>query len=269
MTVNLPHANGLEPAPPSHPSGLARMVRPGVPGAGTVVCVHGSLDRSGSFARLARRIDGPSIIAYDRRAYQGSRSLPARPELDVHVDDLLEIVAGVAGDGPVKVVGHSFGGVVALAAALRAPDGIDFLVLYEPPMPWLSDEPNPFRGTPPTGPPAAEVEAFFRRMVSDEAWDRLSEHDRAERIADGEALVADLTIIRMATPFSFDQLRGLAVPLTIGIGSKSLSSPSVKVAREVVDLVPSGRIDIIEGAGHGAHLSHPGRLAELVPNRTA
>ena len=59
------------------------------------------------------------------------------------------------------------------------------------------------------------------------------------------------------------------MPLTIGIGSKSLSSPSVKVAREVVDLVPSGGIDIIEGAGHGAHLSHPGRLAELVPNRTA
>lgn len=239
-------------------------MRAGKPDAGVVVCVHGSLDRAGSFSRLARRLGGPTVVAYDRRGYQGSRSLAAVSDLDVHIDDVLEIVASTSGNGPVTLVGHSFGGVIALAAGLRAPEGISSLVLYEPPMPWISDEPNPFRGTPPTGSPATEVETFFRRMVSSEAWDRLSEQDRADRVADGPALVGDLTIIRMDTPFDLTQLEQLEIPLTIGIGSRSLAAPSAASARKIIDHVPTGSLTVIDGAGHGAHLSHPGRLAELV-----
>ena len=40
-----------------------------------IICVHGGLDRGGSFARLARRTEQFDLIAYDRRGYQGSRSL--------------------------------------------------------------------------------------------------------------------------------------------------------------------------------------------------
>ncbi|HEY5010734.1 MAG TPA: hypothetical protein VIH73_06215, partial [Acidimicrobiales bacterium] len=41
----------------------------------TVICIHGGLDRGGSFARLARRIDRFDLVTYDRRGYQASREL--------------------------------------------------------------------------------------------------------------------------------------------------------------------------------------------------
>ena len=41
----------------------------------TVICIHGGLDRGGSFARLARRMELFDLVAYDRRGYQGSRDL--------------------------------------------------------------------------------------------------------------------------------------------------------------------------------------------------
>ena len=40
--------------------------------------------------------------------------------------------------------------------------------------------------------PGDEAERFFRRMVGDAAWDRLPDEARADRRADGPALVADL-----------------------------------------------------------------------------
>jgi pimeloyl-ACP methyl ester carboxylesterase len=255
---------GLEAISPSEPTGLARFAA-GHPGrGGTVVCVHGSLDGGRSFARLARRLDGRRVVAYDRRGYQGSRGIAPAAVLDAHVHDLLEVVAGVAGEGPVHVVGHSFGGVIALATTMRAPDDISALTVYEPPLPWLNPEQSIFLGVPPTGPPPAEVEAFFRRMVSDEAWERLSADERAQRMADGPALMGDLTIIRMSRPFKMTDVAELTVPVTIGVGDRNLAAPSALAAVDLVAATPMARLEVVADAGHGAHLTHPGRLAEMI-----
>ncbi len=101
-----------------------------------VVLVHGSLDRSSSFARVLRRLDDLHTVVYDRRGYHGSRrALPLNTTLAGHVDDLLEVIGG----RPAVVVGHSYGGDVALGAALRGGNGgsIRSVGVYEPPMPWL------------------------------------------------------------------------------------------------------------------------------------
>ena len=66
----------------------------------TLICVHGGLDRGGSFARLARRTEIFDVIAYDRRGYQGSRDL-APLDLTHHVDDLLALTREAALRGPV------------------------------------------------------------------------------------------------------------------------------------------------------------------------
>ncbi len=160
---------------------------------GCVICVHGALDRGGSFARLVRRLEGFDVLAYDRRGYQGSRDL-APVDLEHHIEDLEALIEREALRQDVILFGHSFGGVVTLGAAARHSSEVRFVVNYESPMAWVLPRAS-FR--PPLSDDAqAEAEAFFRRVMSDRAWERLSEAQRESRRLDGPALLTDLTAVR-------------------------------------------------------------------------
>jgi pimeloyl-ACP methyl ester carboxylesterase len=242
-----------------------------VAGGPAVVLVHGSLDRAASFTRVLRRVDDLHTVVYDRRGYQGSRPvLPLNTTLDGHIDDLLTVL----GDRPAVVIGHSYGGDIALGAALR-PDGshIVSVAAYEPPMPWLDLWPaNPGGAAATTGvgtrtgtlPPeeaGAEAERFFRRMVGDTAWDRLSEDAKRSRRADGPALSAELRAIRTTVP-PFD-VSSLSVPSLFARGGCSVGRYRDTVTW-LVDHVPGAELFEIAGAKHGAHLTHPDGFAALV-----
>ena len=123
--------------PPDHQLSLTEHTPDGVdPRAPLVVLVHGSLDRAGSFARVTRRLDDLHTVAYDRRGYHRSRGAsPVHGTFEGHVDDLLSVID----DRPCVGVGHSYGGDIALAGAVRAggPGPILAVAAFEPPMPWL------------------------------------------------------------------------------------------------------------------------------------
>jgi pimeloyl-ACP methyl ester carboxylesterase len=108
---------------------------------------------------------------------------------------------------------------------------------------------------------AAAAERFFRRMVGDAAWDRLSEPAKAERRADGPALEAELSAIRV-TEEPFD-VTTLAVPATFGRGEQSASRHRGTVAW-LSEHVPGAEQVEIAGASHGAHLTHPDAFASMV-----
>ena len=232
-----------------------------------VVFVHGSLDRGSSFARVWRRLPDLDTVTYDRRGYQGSRQIvPVAAGLHEHVDDLLDVI-----DGRESVaVGHSYGGNVVLAAALDDRGrSIRAVAAYEPPQPWLriqsggSAEPPGAAPAPPpeNEDPAAAAERFFRRMVGDRSWDRLSEDEKADRRADGPALAAELGAIRVAHP-PFD-VGALRIPVIYGRGEDSLPHHRRAVAW-LVEHTPQGELFEIPGARHGAHLTHPDAFAAMV-----
>jgi pimeloyl-ACP methyl ester carboxylesterase len=255
------------------PTRLAMTERP-AEGDGTdrgdlplVVFVHGSLDRGSSFARVWRRLPDLNVVTYDRRGYNGSRDvLPVATGLQEHVDDLVEVVDGRRA----VVVGHSYGGNVALAAALdERGTSISALAAYEPPQPWL---PNGSRNPTATSTrwdeeePAVAAERFFRRMVSDRAWDRLTEEEKADRRGDGVALAAELGAIRLAeAPFDVGALR---IPVIYGRGEESLPHHRRAVAW-LVEHTPGAELFEIPGARHGAHLTHPDAFAAMVRRAVA
>ena len=231
-----------------------RVVRP----AATVICVHGGLDRGGSFARLARRTNHFDLVAYDRRGYQGSRGvLPVT--LDQHVDDLIAMGRREAQRGPVIFFGHSFGGVVTFAAAQRQPHIVSLVVNYESPLPWI----RPRDDLRPLGShnPALEAESFFRRMVSDNAWERLSESERESRRLDGPALVGDLAMVRQGPPFD---LAALTTPAVYAHGDGHLVSYYRALCLEIRRVNPTIQTRELVRAGHGAHLANPDQLAALL-----
>ncbi len=249
-----------------HPTGLS--VTEHVPaerahGDPVVVLVHGSLDRSTSFSRVLRRLPDLHTVVYDRRGYHRSRqAVPLRTTLDGHVDDLLAVIGG----RPAVVVGHSYGGTIALGAALRRhpPSTIVSVAAYEPPLPWLelwSSRGTTARGRPMGGDPDEAAERFFRRVVGDDAWDRLSDAAREERRADGPALVAELDAIRVdVAPFDVTALR---IPSLFGRGERSVRHHREGVAW-LVDHTPGAELMEVAGASHGAHLSHPDGFAAFV-----
>ncbi len=251
----------------TYPTALHITLRPAaVPGAPTVVFVHGSLDRGDSFGRVVRRLPELTTVSYDRRGYQGSRG-GGVVDLGGHVADLLAI-AEEARSGrarPLVCVGHSLGGAVVLGAALADPTAFDAVGAYEPPMPWLGfrrRRPGAARGwTPLAEDPGDEAERFFARMVSPAAWTRLSERGRAERRADGPALVADLRSLRSeGSPFD---VTALTVPAVFGMGGPATQPHHRQSVQWLGAHVPGAAVYEIEAAQHGAHLSHPDHFATL------
>src|SRR6185369_396766 len=71
------------------------------------------------------------VLLYDLRGHGRSEQPPSGYTIDDMVDDLRGLVDAEAADQPVVVVGHSFGGHVALRFALRHRDRTAALILLE------------------------------------------------------------------------------------------------------------------------------------------
>ena len=223
----------------------------------SVVCVHGGLDRATSFSRLARRLPDTHLVAYDRRGYQGSRPLGPGTLLD-HATDLAHVVAERA-PGAV-VLGHSFGGLVALVAGVLNPGQFTGIVCYESPVPWLV--PRPHSSAPDPSDPAGEAERFFQRVVSKEAWQRLRPDERESRHLDGPALVSDLLILGDSRPPV--DLATLRIPALYAFGDGPAERYYERLATELEATGANVRHRHVPGVGHGIHLSHPQMLADLL-----
>jgi len=225
----------------------------------TLICIHGGLDRGGSFARLARRTDRFDLVTYDRRGYQGSRAL-APLGLENHVADLIALAHHEKENRPIIFFGHSFGGDVAYAAAIEHPSVARLVVTYEAPLPWILRRNG--TGAARGDDPQLEAEKFFRRIVSDAAWERLSERERDSRRRDGSALVDDLTGLHSGTP-PFD-IGQLAVPAVYVYGDVLAPDFYRPLSAKLASINPLIRSREVTNAAHGAHLSIPDQLASLI-----
>lgn len=225
-----------------------------------VVLIHGSMDRSSAFARVQRHLADLHVVRYDRRGYGRSTALGPATTFAQQVDDL----AGVLDGRPAVLVGHSSGGVLALSLAQRSPELVRAVVAYESPMAWAPWWPALSAGglalAEATDPQAA-AEGFMRRMIGDERWERLPSRTRAARRAEGPALLADLHQIRDKANPPYDPAQ-LTVPVIAAHGSSS-SSHHQQTARALAADAPGAELEVVQGARHGVHLTHPGELARL------
>jgi pimeloyl-ACP methyl ester carboxylesterase len=227
-----------------------------------VVLVHGSMDRSGSWVRTVRELRDLHTVRYDRRGY--GRSIDLGPgELEDHVSDLFDVIA----DRTCVVAGHSYGAAIALVAAQRRPELLTGIVSFEGPMPWRDFWPRTSAGANAVDEVAGgteigdAAERFLRRHIGDEKWESLPEKTRAERRAEGAALLTELRSAREGgAPYDPTTL---GVPVISARGTES--EPYLRHGADVLaEEVPGAELAVIEGAGHGAHQSHPAEMAALI-----
>jgi len=214
------------------------------------------MDRNAAFARVTGHLRDLHTVRYDRRGYGKSVGLGA-PDLQGHVDDLLAVIDGRRS----VVVGHSIGGVISLMAAQQSPDVIRAVGAFEPPMPWLDWWSSRSAGSAATrqGDPGAAAEAFLRRMIGDERWEALPPRTRAARRAEGVALLAELASARARPAYD---IGAITVPVLIARGGDGAEHHR-EAARVLAKAL--GRETIcIDGAQHGAHVSHHEEFARFV-----
>jgi pimeloyl-ACP methyl ester carboxylesterase len=225
------------------------------------------MDRGSSFAKVVRRLDEFAVLAPDRAGY-GARVGDAVPDgrgrVAADVADALDLVDD--SDEPVTIIGHSYGGHVALAAAIARPDLIGSVGAYETPVAWLPTWPPRTSGglaaeAGRNGSAADAAEVFMRSIVGDRVWERLPPSTREARRAEGPAMLADLRDIQSLPP-PYD-LGAVPVPVTIGRGSES-KGHHFAGTEALLGALPDAELHVVEGAGHGAHTSHPDGFAAFV-----
>lgn len=226
-----------------------------------VVLVHGSLDRSAGLLKLSRRLDERfRVTRYDRRGYGRSIGLGGPFDMEAQVADLTEVVV----DAAVRcvVVGHSYGGNVALAAAARHPESIAGVVVYEAPLSWLPWWPQSTAGADARAwqhDPEEAAERFMRRLIGDARWDRLPASTRRSRRAEGPALIGELSDLRERAPW---QPAAISVPVLPMCGEHALEHHrrSAEVLGEWFAVEPV----VLAGARHFGPNTHPDAMGDTV-----
>jgi len=108
-----------------------------VPHRWTFVIVHGLGEHSGRYQHLAARFTplGATVYAMDQRGHGRSGGKRGHaPSLDALLDDIDAVVLRAREDdgSPVVLIGHSFGGLLAIAYALKHADHIDRAIFSAP-----------------------------------------------------------------------------------------------------------------------------------------
>lgn len=236
----------------------------GDPDAGPLVLIHGSLDRSAGMLKLSRRLDDTyRVVRYDRRGYGRSNPHPGPFAMDGQVDDLAEVIEASGVDRPVVLVGHSYGGNVALAYTDRFPGRVAAVVTYESPLSWEPWWPRDSAGGNAMAwqdDPEEAAERFMRRLIGDDRWDRLPPSTRSARRSEGRAMVGELADLRRHAPWRPDRI-GVAVLVLRGqhgqehhrLGTDALAA-----------MLPDAEVDTVAGARHFGPNTHPDEVASRI-----
>ena len=216
-----------------------------------MVLIHGTLDRMAGMARLARlTAETHTTLRFDRRGYGDSWEHQGPFDVAGNADDVVQLVGGRRA----VLVGHSFGGNVALAAAALLGSQCVGVTTYETPVSWNDWWPRDSAGGRgvAAGPEHA-AESFMVALIGRDAWERLPESTKTARRREGRALVGELGSLRRQQPWDAD---GIMCPVIVGRGSRA-SDHHVRGAEWLAGVLGAGAPIVIEGAGHGAHMSHP------------
>ncbi|SEU34110.1 alpha/beta fold hydrolase [Stigmatella erecta] len=233
-------------------------------GAGpSLVLVHGSnLDHTSWDAVLPALQTRWSVYALDRRG-RGRSGDSSAYAIEREFEDVAALVNAVP--GPVVLVGHSFGGICALGAALLTRN-VDKLIVYEPPLtPMESFGPVDIiprlEALAREGRLAETLETFLRDIGgADEAT---VQHLKAQ--PQWNALVASAHTLAREGRVVAEAWRSLAryaevrVPTLLMYGE--LSPPyCAQVARNLQGVLPRSHITVLPGQGHFAMNEAPERF---------
>lgn len=208
--------------------------------------------------RLARCVQGThAVIRFDRRGYGKSLLHPGPYTVATNAEDVIHILGGRSA----VLIGHSFGGNIALAVAQHIPHQILGVSTYETPLSWLPFWPDTTAGAIASSSSSEEAaEKFMRRLIGNKKWEELPEKTKEARRREGPALSEELRTLREKAPWDAKKITCRVIG---GHGTKAQphhQEGAMWLGRNLINASNA----VIEDAGHGAHNSHPREFFELL-----
>lgn len=243
--------------------------------APTLLCLHCSASNGQQWKAYPALLPAwTRLLTPDLLGYGTAPAWPIETalSLDAEAQRLAPLLdTGGASEG-VHLLGHSYGGAVALQLALRWPQRVKSLTLYEPVrFAVLRDERDaaPWRdvrafgrlvgGLALVGHLEAAAECFIDYWSGNGAWARLPparQQAIATRMpkvgADFEALFED--------PVPLTAYRSLTMPVRLITGTTS-PLPARRVAERLAQVLPAATLVRLQGLGHMGPLEDPRRVA--------
>jgi len=240
-------------------------------GAGPgVVCLHANASSSSQWRGLMDRLSASHhVLAPDSYGAGKSPDWPSDREITLRDEvDFLAPVLARAG-APLALVGHSYGGAVALMAALAQPERVRALVLYEPTLFAVVDA----QGPPPNGvdgirqavaAASAALDAgdrpaaaghFIDFWMGPGSW-QATPPQRQPAITDAVAQVRRWAHALFTEPTPAQAFAALQMPVLYLLGGASPASAHA-VAGVLCPVLPKVRVVTLPGLGHMAPVTHP------------
>jgi pimeloyl-ACP methyl ester carboxylesterase len=231
-----------------------------------VVAIHGGLGTWRSWLPVAERLtDRFEVFLYDRRGRGASGEAPGPHTIELEVADARAVVGAAGADA--FVMGHSFGGAIALELA-RTGVPVGPLVVYEPPA-AIGHLLAP-------GDLAALAAADHPDEILDHGIELL---DRAGLVRGGgparlpsQARTAARTLaptvareIAAAASLGSDPGRYADVQqATLVLAGHGSPEPQRAACRQLAHALPHGRLAWLEGHAHVAHTTAPDLVAQQI-----
>lgn len=231
----------------------------------SLVTLHASGMSSRQWARLTR--DASAQYTVRNADLLGVGATPMGEgaySLEREATALLALLDAIA--EPVHLAAHSYGGLVAMEAALRAPEKIRSMALYEPVIVVLAGA----HGSPEA---RAEIARIGELMAIDtsasyEAWleafidwwngpgffRTLPAPSRDVYLSTAHEAHRQAGVVSSST-LTVERLRSLEIPTVFLVGESSPAAARESAAL-AADAMPHGRLLRVQGAGHMGPLTH-------------
>jgi len=240
-----------------------------------VICLHSNASSSGQWRGLMELLGARfHVLAPD--TYGAGKSPPWPQERRISLRDevaLLEPVFARAGDG-FSLVGHSYGGAIALIGALLHRQRLRSMALYEANLFALAEREAPGEVDGIRNAVTASVAAlrrgdalsaarcFIDFWIEEGAFDRMPARVQAAS-AESVRNIQGWKDALFDEPTPADAFAALDVPVLLMVGSKSPLS-SRAVARRLARLLPRAELVEIEGLGHMGPITHADVVNERI-----
>jgi pimeloyl-ACP methyl ester carboxylesterase len=244
--------------------GLSLSVRELRSGPSTLVLLHG-LGASGAvWQGIGRRFDpGLRLLAPDLRGHGDSDKPSAGYLPRDYAGDVTALLAH-DGAGPVDLLGHSLGAIVASLLAAERPELVRRLVLVDPP--FDPDRPRDHVATVSRlrHEPPGELERYLQQRepgMGDLYARALADLFRAA--SDGAFEAALRT--EPGFPAVFAALGSVCAPTLLIAADPALDGAlGHEMARATAAALPRGRLVDVPGGRHAVHASHPRQFVDAV-----
>lgn len=233
----------------------------------TVLLLHSSSSSSRQWRALAEQLQ-PHYRVHAIDLHGHGQQTDWRGDAPLTLADEAALARPLLRGGSVHVIGHSYGGAVALRLAVSAPHAVRSLVVYEPVLAsWLVDDDA---RSPATREFTAMGDFVARALVRDEAelaawafvdyWGgpgawaaMLPERQRA--VAQRMPAVGQHFGALLAERLPPSAVAGLAMPMLILHGQATRASTR-RVAQLLRAAVPHARHESLHGMGHLGPITH-------------